>query len=164
MCIRDRFIANGFYRNKTEFNREHIIFSHVANFPKVERYVNTGRLVRLRNKILVDMDFSRKTIAHHEDIFCQYDIGKYKTAIRTRWDIFKNEPIQQASGLCYVLRRIVNENVSRQVALLELFEKHPKMIIFYNFDYERDILLNLHYGENVSVAEWTGHALSLIRI
>lgn len=152
------FIANGFYRNKTEFNREHIIFSHVANFPKVERYVNTGRLVRLRNKILVDMDFSRKTIAHHEDIFCQYDIGKYKTAIRTRWDIFKNEPIQQASGLCYVLRRIVNENVSRQVALLELFEKHPKMIIFYNFDYERDILLNLHYGENVSVAEWTGHA------
>lgn len=152
------FIANGFYRNKTEFNREHIIFSHVANFPKVERYVNTGRLVRLRNKILVDMDFSRKTIAHHEDIFFQYDIGKYKTAIRTRWDIFKNEPIQQASGLCYVLRRIVNENVSRQVALLELFEKHPKMIIFYNFDYERDILLNLHYGENVSVAEWTGHA------
>ena len=32
------------------------------------------------------------------------------------------------------------------------------MIVFYSFDYERDILLNLAYGENVSVAEYSGHA------
>ena len=152
------FIANGFYKNKTEFTREHIIYSRFTKYPKIERYVNTGRLIKLRNKILIDMDFSRKTIPHHEDVYVRYDISKYKEAMRTRWDPFKDEPIQQASGLCYVLRRIVNEDESRQMALLELAEKHPRMIIFYNFDYELDILKGLYYGENVCIAEWNGHA------
>ena len=152
------FVANGFYRNKTEFIREHVVYSKFTNFPKIDRYINTGRLIRLRNRVLVDMDFSRKTIAHHEDVYCKYDISKYKDAMRNRWDPFKDEPIQQASGLCYVLRRIVNCDVSRQVALLELFEKHPKMIIFYNFDYELDILKGLYYGDDVEIAEWNGHA------
>ena len=152
------FIANGFYKNKTEFTREHIIYSRFTKYPKIERYVNTGRLIKLRNQILIDMDFSRKTVPHHEDVYVRYDISKYKEAMRTRWDPFKDEPIQQASGLCYVLRRIVNEDESRQIALLELAEKHPRMIIFYNFDYELDILKGLYYGENVCIAEWNGHA------
>ena len=151
------FIANGFYRNKSEFNREHVVFSRYTKFPKVEKYLNTGRLIRLRDRILVDMDFKRKTVSHHEDIYVRFDVSKYKEAIKNRWDPYKQEPIQQASGLCYVLRRIVNEDVSRQVALLELYEKHPKMIIFYNFDYELDILKGLYYGENVEIAEWNGH-------
>ena len=151
------FIANGFYRNKTEFTREHIVYSQYAKFPKIDRYINTGRLIRLRNQILVDMDFERKTVAHHEDVYVQYDISTYKDVMRNRWDPFKNEPIQQASGLCYVLRRIVNSNESRQVALLRLFEKHPKMIVFYNFDYELDILKGIYYGDGVEVAEWNGH-------
>lgn len=151
------FIANGFYKNKTEFTREHIIYSRFTKYPKIDRYINTGRLIRLRNQILIDMDFSRHTIPHHEVVYCRYDISKYKDATRTRWDPYKNEPIQQASGLCYVLRRIVNEDESRQTALLELFEKHPKMIVFYNFDYELDILKGLYYGENVEIAEWNGH-------
>ena len=152
------FIANGFYKNKTEFIREHIIYSRFTKYPKIERYVNTGRLIKLRNQILIDMDFSRKTVPHHEDVYVRYDVSKYKEAMRTRWDPFKDEPIQQASGLCYVLRRIVNEDESRQMALLELAEKHPRMIIFYNFDYELDILKGLYYGENVCIAEWNGHA------
>lgn len=152
------FIANGFYRNRTEFNSEHVIFSRFTKYPKVDRYVNTGRLIRLRNRILVDMDFKRQTIPHHENIYCDYDVLKYKDAIRNRWDPYKNEPIQQASGLCYVLRRIVNTDESRQVALLEYFEKHPKMIVFYNFDYELDILKGLYYGDGVEIAEWNGHA------
>lgn len=151
------FIANGFYRNKTEFCREHIVYSRFSKFPKIDRYINTGRLLRLRNSILIDMDFSRKTIAHHEDVYAKYDMIKYKDATRTRWDPFKNEPIQQASGLCYVLRRIVNEDTSRIVALHEILEKTPRAIIFYNFDYELDILLNLHLGEEVAVAQWNGH-------
>ena len=151
------FIANGFYKNKTEFSREHIIYSRFTKYPKIDRYISTGKLIRLRNQILIDMDFSRKTIAHHEDIYVKYDVMKYKDAMRTRWDPFKNEPIQQASGLCYVLRRIVNEDESRQVALLEIFEKHPKIIIFYNFDYELDILKGLYYGNNCKIAEWNGH-------
>ena len=152
------FVANGFYKNKTEFTREHIIYSRFSKFPKIDRYLNTGKLTRLRDSILVDMDFERKTRSHHEDVYVKYDISKYKDANKTRWDPYKNEPIQQASGLCYVLRRIVNEDESRQMALLEIFEKHPKMIVFYNFDYELDILKGLYYGEKVKIAEWNGHA------
>lgn len=151
------FIANGFYKNKTEFAREHIIYSRFTKYPKIERYVNTGRLIRLRNRILIDMDFDRKTEAHHEDIFCKYDSFKYKEVTKTRWDPYKNEPIQQASGLCYILRRIVNEDESRQKALLDLYKDHPRMIIFYNFDYELEILKSLNYGEDVEIGEWNGH-------
>lgn len=156
------FVANGFYKNKTEFSREHIIYSRFTKYPKIDRYIGTGKLIRLRNQILIDMDFSRKTIAHHEDIYVKYDVMKYKDAMRTRWDPFKNEPIQQASGLCYVLRRIVNEDESRQVALLEIFEKHPKIIVFYNFDYELNILKGLYYGNDCEIAEWNGHEHQLI--
>lgn len=151
------FIANGFYRNKTEFVREHVIYSRFSKYPKIDRYVNVGVLLRYRNRILVDMNFQRKTMSHHDDVYVKYDISKYKDAMRNRWDPYRNEPIQQASGLCYVLRRIVNEDESRQTALLELFEKHPRMIIFYNFDYELDILKGLYYGEDVEIAEWNGH-------
>lgn len=150
------FLANGFYRNKTEFAAEHLVYSPYVKW-RIDRYLGTKKLEHLRNRILVDMDFDRKTISHHEDVYCRYDISKYKDAMRLRWDPYKQEPIQQAAGLCYVLRRVVNEDESRQVALLELFEKHPKMIVFYNFDYELDILKGVYYGENVEIAEWNGH-------
>ena len=152
------FIANGFFKNKTDFTSNHVIYSRVVtNFPKIDGYYNTGRLIRLRNKILVDMDFKRKTIAKHEDVFVNYDILAYKAAGRDRWDPYKNEPILNAGGLCYVWRKIVNSDISRQIALMELFEKHPKMIIFYNFDYELDILKNLFEETPVDMAEWNGH-------
>lgn len=151
------FVANGFYKNKTEFITEHVVYSRFSKFPKIDRYLGTGKLLRLRNDILIDMDFKRQTISHHDDAYVKYDIEKYKTAMRTRWDPYKNEPIQQASGLCYVLRRIVNEDDSRQIMLMEIFENHPKLIVFYNFDYELDILKGLYYGEKVEIAEWNGH-------
>lgn len=151
------FIAEGFFRNRSEFRDEHLVYSRFTKFPKVTGYRNEGRLFRLREKILIDMDFNRHTVQHHEDVFVKYDISKYKDAIRNRWDPYKNEPITQASGLCYVLRRIVNEDISRQVALLELLEDHPKAIIFYNFDNELDILLNLAYPEGTKIAQYNGH-------
>lgn len=152
------FVANGFYKNKTEFTRRHIVYSRFTKYPKVDRYLETGRLIRLRNSILVNMDFKRQTVSHHEDIYVKYDIDKYKAAGRLRWDPFKNEPIRDASGLCYVWRKIVNSDEARQVALLEIFEDHPKMIVFYNFDYELDILRGLFDGiRGVQVAEWNGH-------
>ena len=152
------FIANGFYKNRSEFIREHVVYSRFSKFPKIDRYLGTGKLLKLRDHILIDMDFERPTTQHHEDVYCEYDIPKYKEAMRKRWDPYKNEPIQQASGLCYVLRRIVNEDESRQVAVCEIFEKHPKLIIFYNFDYELELLKGIHYGDDVKVAEWNGHA------
>lgn len=151
------FLANGFFKNKTEFIREHVVYSRFSKFPKIDRYLNTGRLIRLRNRILVDMDFKRQTVSHHEDVFVDYDILRYKEISKTRWNPYKNEPIVNASELCYVWRKLVNSDESRQTRLLELFEKHPKMIVFYNFDYELDILKGLYYGEDVEVAEWNGH-------
>ena len=151
------FVANGFYKNKTEFSREHIVYSRFTKYPKIDRYVNTGRLIRHRNDILVDMEFERPTISHHEDIIVQYDIQKYKEVSKNRWNPYTHEPIVNAAELCFVWRRIVNSDESRQTAVLELAEEHPRMIIFYNYDYELSILKGLHYGKNVKVAEWNGH-------
>ena len=151
------FVANGFYKNKTAFTREHIVYSRFTKYPKIDHFINTGKLIRYRNDILVTMDFNRQTVAHHEDIFCSYDVAKYKDASKLRWDPFKGEPILNAAGLCYVWRKVVNTDESRQLALLELFEKHPKMIIFYNFDYELDILREVFGNVGCVVGEWNGH-------
>ena len=151
------FIANGFYKNRTEFTRDHIVYSRFTKYPKVDKYINTGRLIRLRNRILVDMDFERKTISHHEDVNCEYDIYAYKSMIKNRWNPWTNAPIVNAAELCYSLRKIVNSDDSRQASLLELLEEHPRAIIFYNFDYELEILKDIYYGEDVQIAEWNGH-------
>ena len=151
------FIANGFYKNKTEFVREHIIYSRFTKYPKIDRYLNTGRLIRLRNNILINMDFEKKTVPHHEDIYVDYDRILYKDVLKRRWDPYKNEPIEQASSLCYILRRIVNESEYRIVSLMEILEKCPRAIIFYNFDYELDILMNLNIQDNREIRQWNGH-------
>jgi hypothetical protein len=152
------FIANGFYKNKTEFVQEHIVYSRFSKYPKVDRYIATSRLMRLRNDILVDMEFKRETIAHHEDVYVNYDMLLYRDVMKNRWDPYKNEPIENASMLCYILRKVVNSDDSRLVALMEILEKTPRAIIFYNFDYELALLKNLHYTDGVEVAEWNGHA------
>ena len=151
------FIANGFYKNKTEFMRDHAVFSRFSKYPKIEKYIGTGRLIRQRREILVDMKFERETVQHHYDIYVEYDNKLYKDVMKRRWDIWNDEPIVNASGLCYVLRKIVNSHESRSTKLLELFETHQKMIVFYNFDYELEILKSLYFGEGVIVAEWNGH-------
>ena len=151
------FVANGFYKNKTEFMREHAVFARFSKYPKIERFINTGRLLRQRKMILIDMDFKRETVQHHEDIYVQYDVATYKDVMKRRWDIWKDEPIINASGLCYALRKIVNTHESRANKLLDIFKTHKKIIVFYNFDYELEILKNLDYGKNVVVAEWNGH-------
>lgn len=151
------FVANGFFKNRTEFIHNHVIYKRFTKFPQVDRYFNDRRLARLKERILVNMDFNRETTVHHEDVYVKYDISAYKAISKTRWDPYKNEPIQNAAGLCFVWRRLVNSDISRQAALLDLFEKHPKIIVFYNFDYELDILKNLYYGTGVEIAEWNGH-------
>lgn len=157
------FIANGFYKNKTEFVREHVIYSRFTNYPQIDRYVNTKRLERLRDRILIDIDVKRHTTKYYHDIYCGYNKQLYKDTIKNRWDPYKDEPIQQAAGLCYTLRRIVNSDESRVNALLELLDKNPKTIIFYNFDYEREVLLHVLSefmidGHYLEIAEWSGHA------
>ena len=152
------FVANGFYKNKTEFKREHIVYSpYCKNFPKVDHYVNTRKLERLRHYILVDMNFKRRTISHDEKIFLDYDRTKYLEVYKKRWDIFKDEPIVNASGLCYVLRRIVNDDPSRIETVEKIARMKDKLIIFYNFDYELEKLRDATYVQGTTVAEWNGH-------
>lgn len=151
------FLAHGFYRNRRDFSEQHEVYAKFLNFPKVEKYVNTKKLEYFRNQILVDMDFKRPTVAHHEDVIVQYDGQKYKDTYKYRFNWWKNRPIENASELCYCLRKLVNMDESRQSALIDLALDHPKIIVFYNFDYERDILLGLAYPSGTVVAEWTGH-------
>jgi len=153
------FVANGFYRNRTEFINRHVVYKRFSKFPQVDRYFDTGRLIRLRNKILVNMDFYRKTISHHEDVYTNYDIQSYKKIVRTRQDLKTGEPFKNAAEYCQALRKLVNTSDSRQLAVLEIFEKHPKVIIFYNYDYELELLKGLAYGsmDDAEIAEWNGH-------
>ena len=147
------FVANGFYKNRTAFMNEHVIFSRFAKFPKVDRYVGTKKLVRLRQQLIVNMAFTKPTIQHHENVTCEYDRTMIRSILRNRWDPFKNEPIQDISGVCYCMRKVVNSDETRMRRVEEILETHPKAIIFYNFDYELDALRKLH----CRVSEWNGH-------
>lgn len=152
------FIANGFYRNRTEFCQKHVIWNRYTTFPKIDGYVNTGYLNGLRRKILVNMDFERKTVQHHEDIFCTYSLKDYKRIIKDRWDIYKDEPFQNAGAMCYCLRKLVNSDPERIRKVREIVERKNKVIIFYNYDYELEILKAEFGGrEGFSIAEWNGH-------
>ena len=151
------FLANGFFKNKTQFYNEHCIFSRFTNYPKIERYINTGRLVRLRNSILIPMPDNRHTVPHHETLKCHYDFIKYRITNKNRWDPFKEQPIETAAELCYLQRKIVNSDPSRATLVKQVHDLKKKVIIFYNFDYELDILKSIDYGKETEIAEWNGH-------
>lgn len=151
------FVANGFYRNKTEFLDEHAVWNRFSKFPKIDRYLNEGKLLKYKRQILVNMDFIRSTKSTHTMISCDYDISKYKDLIRKRWNPWKNEPMQNAGELCYCLRRVCNEDESRIVKTLEIAESHPRLIIFYNFDYELEVLKNAGWINGTDIWEWNGH-------
>lgn len=152
------FVANGFYKNKTDFQNQHVVYSRFTTYPKIDKFVGTKKLNRLRDSILIPMDVERHTERIVEYVYCDYDREKYRYITKNRFDIFKNEPIEQAAGLCYCLRKLTNSDESRQSKLLELLEDHDKAIIFYNFDYELDILKNLGYAKGTKIAEWNGHS------
>lgn len=153
------FVANGFYENRTRFKEQHVVYKSFRKFPVVDHYVMTGKLNRLRREILVDINEPKHTTQHHEDVFVGYNISAYKDVTRRRWNPWSDTPIENPSEYCQCLRKIVNMDESRQVALLEIFEKHPKLIIFYNYDYELELLRELFVGKynGIVVREWNGH-------
>ena len=154
-------VANGFYRNRTEFINMHVTYKPFKKWSEVDhtKYRNEGRLIKIRRWLLVDIPEERHTVRHNEDVFVSYDIAAYKNINRERWNPFLDKPIENASEYCQCLRRIVNSSESRQVALLEIFEQHPKIIVFYNYDYELEILRELFVDKyhGIQVAEWNGH-------
>ena len=149
------FIANGFYKNRTEFKREHVVYNSYAKFPKVERYVGVGKLIRQRNAIIVPMPYSRVTTRHEEYITVDYDKELYKKVVDERWNIFKERPLRDAGELFSAMRRLVNSSPSRMDAVTKLIQSNPKLIVFYGFDYELDTLRLL--ANFTTVGELNGH-------
>ena len=151
------FIANGFYRNKTEFNTRHVIFNRFAKYPQIDRYVNESYLMKCRKSILVTMKDERDTIRHNIDIPVKYDINLYKRIMKERWDPYENQPIAETGKLCYLLRRVCNSDKSRIEAVDEVMTKCNKAIIFYNFDYELELLREYCKEKRIKYGEWNGH-------
>lgn len=151
------FIANGFFKNKTEFIRNHVIYSRYTKYPKVESYIHDRRLQRLRDSILVNMNFDRKTIQNHIHVLCEFDKQLYKETLKNRWDVFKDAPITSASELCSCLRKISNASEDRLNKIMDILNAKKKAIIFYNFDYELDLLKDTLDFYDYEYAEWNGH-------
>lgn len=151
------FLANGFYKNKTEFEREHIIWSRFSKYPKVERYFNISRLIHNRDRIVIDMPDQRPTTQHHKDVICDFDALQYDTLAKKRWNIFENKPVRDISQLCFLLRKLINSDESRLTALDAIFARHKKVIVFYNFDYELHILREWCALKHIIYSEWNGH-------
>lgn len=156
------FIANGFYKNRTEFYNRHVVYSRYSKYPKIDKYLEERRLEQLRDSILVNMDYKNPTTRHYETISVEYDRAQYKALMSERWNVFEQKPIENISELCYLLRKVVNSDESRQLEVLKLAEDHPRVIVFYNFDYELDILKGLGYMPDTVIAEWNGHKHELV--
>lgn len=151
------FVANGFYKNRTEFIRTHVVYNQFTKFPKVDRYVETGKLQKLRESILVEMPYERSTVRNNRWIMVDYDLPKYEKVTKDRWHIFKNRPIRDVGEMFGLMKKVVFTDPSRSGALMTLMEKHPKLIVFYNFNYELDILRILMNTLGQTYAEWNGH-------
>ena len=151
------FIANGFYKNKTEFIRRHVVYNRFTKFPKVDKYLEVGRLLKLRKSILVDMRFIKPTVSHHRTLICKYDVQAYTYVTSERKNYFTQKPFKNIGSLCLHLREIVNSDPDRIRITSELIKENPKVIIFYNFDYELEILRKLCSDLNLKKAEWNGH-------
>src|SRR5215831_1182680 len=147
------FVANGFYSSRTDFLREHVVFRPFVKYPKVDRYLGEMRLRRHLRDILVEMPYMTENIRTEHHVYCEYDWRKYEDAWKRRWNTEKGRPIRQVPELFSVIRKIINSDPSRIARVRELLERHPRVIVFYNFDYELEILRGLE----VPLGEWNGH-------
>lgn len=150
------FVANGFYKNRTAFKDEHVVFATYTKFPKVERYNGVGKLIRHRNSLLVHMPFARHTTRHSQDVPVKYDKEKYDQILTDRWNPYEGAPIKDVAELFRLMRKVAYSDPSRLEAVKALMAKHPRLIVFYNFDYELESLRTLA-SDDVVVAEWNGH-------
>lgn len=149
------FLANGFYKNKTEFYEEHVVWDRFARYPRVKRFVAIHRLEKLRRRILVDMPVARHTVRNRIYVPVRYRVNEYDRIMKDRWDPYKDEPVVSAGGLCYVLRKCVNQDPDRLEAVRNILKKRSRIIVFYNFDYELEALREL--SDTCVVKEWNGH-------
>lgn len=152
------FIANGFYKNITQFKTEHVVYEAFSRYPKIKRYLNEPKLKKLKNEVLVEMEYLSTSTRHLQEARVFYDVDLFNTAWKDRWNIFEDRPIREAGELFAVCRRIVYTDPSRLSAIRGLMEKHPKLIVFYNYNYELEMLreLNDTWSDLVGVGEMNG--------
>lgn len=150
------FVANGFYKNRTEFVNRHVVWSRYSNFPKVDRYLEAGRLDKLRRRISVEMPYKRHTKRHPIEVIVLFDEVLFDKVVKERWNIYEERPIKDVGELFRVMRKLVNTDPDRLVKLEKLMQKHPRMIIFYNFNYELDMLREKVRAMGIPMAEWNG--------
>lgn len=134
------FVANGFYKNKTEYIDNHMVYTYYGGYPKLKRYINEQKLERLRRHVLVEMDYVPHTRRHINKVYSDYNKELVVETMKTLKDPETGEPFQGASGLMYAVRKIVNSDPSRVEAVKKLAKDIDKLIIFYNYDYELELL------------------------
>jgi hypothetical protein len=118
--------------------------------------VGTGRLAAYRRKILVDMPYNRHTTRHVVDLQMDYDKVLFDKVVKDRWNIYEDRPILDVSELFRVMRKLVNTHPSRLKKIQDLISSHPRLIIFYNFNYELNELRTLMDTLGIAVSEWNG--------
>lgn len=151
------FVANGFYKNRTQFKLEHVIYRPYVNFPQVDRYVNQGKLLKHRNELLVHMPYTRQTIRLNHEWISAFPLGQMNDVTLKRWNPYTSEPIRDAAEFYRTQRRIVNSSVDRLADCIRIVGTKPKVIIFYNFDYELLLLREGLKGLKPEIREWNGH-------
>lgn len=156
------FIAHGFYRNRTDFIEQHVVWSFHGRYRKIRGFFGVRNLERQRDSILVEMPYERHTTRHLVSRSVGYDKLLFDTVWKRRWNIYEGVPLIDVSEMHRVGRKLVNSDSSRLEEIVELGIVHPRMIIFYNFDYELDLLRTLGDIMDVSVAEWNGHRHEVI--
>ncbi len=151
------FIANGFYKNRTDFIRQHVIFNSFLNYPKIDRYVNCRKLIYYKNLITVNLSSEKQNVKIINDIKVGFDKKSYLKVVKERWNIFEDTPIKNASEFCFTLRKIVNSDPERLDKLKTIFLRHKKVIVFYNFNYELDMLEKFCEDNKITYSQWNGH-------
>lgn len=151
------FIANGWYENITEFKRRHVVYAPYVRYPKVVRYIGEDRLTRLKNEILVEMPFDSHTERVMNYLDVDYDKSLLEKIVIKRWNVFEDKPVKDIGEVFRLSRQLVNSDPSRLETIEWLMTMHPKLIIFYNYNYELEILRTLSVRTGCVVAEWNGH-------
>lgn len=150
------FIANGFYRNKTDFINRHVEYDRFAKFPKVKAYHGTAILEKHRRDILVPIENHKTTHRRKIRERTTYDKRLYKILL-TRFNPYSNEPIENPSEFTQTARKIVSSSENRQEAFRKLVMKINKVVVFYNYNYELGIILSILSDTGKDYAQWNGH-------
>ena len=104
------------------------------------------------------MHFERKTKRHRQFIPSNYDTNLYEKVMRDRWNVFEDKPIENGSEFLQLLRKIVAMDEDRIFNAKFLMDIHDRLIIFYNYNYERDVLIQIAKDLGKQYWEWNGHA------